>query len=264
METYWGLINHHLNGVALSAGLVALFTLAEISCPAASNDGVIGRITNITIGLIVSVFAFFCTALIAWLAGRAWREGLIGIVIPGWRRTGLLGLAISVITYGVVWDFFQYWFHRWQHMSAALWPSHRVHHTDGAVNTTTALRRSVLELFLIFIFILVPTLIVAGVDEVAAPVAFAIFYGWGFFNHANIRLSLGLLTPVFSGPQWHRLHHGIDAGYRDRNFAAYFPVLDISFGTYRAPKKDEYPATGVADAVVTARPLRDCVFPRSR
>jgi sterol desaturase/sphingolipid hydroxylase (fatty acid hydroxylase superfamily) len=222
-----------------------------------------GRITNVIIGMIVSVFAFFCTGAIMWLAAMAWRDGVIGIVLPGWRHQGILGLAISIVAYGIVWDFFQYWFHRWQHRSALLWPSHRVHHTDDAVNTTTALRRSVIELLLIFIFILVPTLIVAGVDEVAAPVAFAIFYGWGFFNHANIRFSLGVLTPVFSGPHWHRLHHGIDADYRDRNFAAYFPVLDIVFGTYRAPQKGEYPATGVADAFVTARPLRDCVLPRA-
>jgi sterol desaturase/sphingolipid hydroxylase (fatty acid hydroxylase superfamily) len=264
MEAYWALIDHHFNSVALSAGLIALFTLAEMSWPAMSKAAMWGRITNIIIGLIVSIFAFFCTALTTWFAVMTWREGLIGILIPGWRREGMFGLAISVLAYGAVWDFFQYWFHRWQHTWAALWPSHRVHHSDDAVNATTALRRSVLELLLIFILILVPTLIVAGVDEVAAPIAFAIFYGWGFFNHANIRLSLGVLTPVFSGPQWHRLHHGIDPDYRDRNFAAYFPVLDILFGTYRPPKKDECPVTGVPDTFISARPLRDCLLPRAR
>ncbi len=264
MDTYCAAINQHLNGVALSAGLIALFTLAEINWPAGNDGGPRGRITNIIIGLMVSVFAFFCTALTIWMAARMWREGLIGMILPGWRRAGIFGLLVSVITYGMVWDFFQYWFHRWQHTWAALWPSHRVHHTDGAVNTTTALRRSVIELFLIFIFILIPTVLVAGVDEAAASIAFAIFYGWGFFNHANIRLSLGVLTPVFSGPHWHRVHHGIAADYRDRNFAAYFPIFDILFGTYRAPLKNEYPATGVADPFVTAHPLRDCVLPRTR
>ena len=258
---HWGLIGHHLNGILLSAGLIALFTLTEIRWPAASNGGMRGRLINILIGLIVSVFAFLCTALIAWFATMVSRDGLIGLVIPEWRDAGV---AISVIAYGVVWDFFQYWFHRWQHMSPALWPSHRVHHSDDSVNTTSALRRSVLELFLIFVFILVPTVIVAGVDEVAAPIAFTIFYGWGFFNHANVRLSLGPLTSVLSGPQWHRLHHGVHAEYRDRNFAAYFPIIDILFGTYRAPCKDEYPATGVADPVVTMHPFRDCFFPGPR
>jgi sterol desaturase/sphingolipid hydroxylase (fatty acid hydroxylase superfamily) len=259
-----GLIGHHFNGILLSAGLIALFTLAEISWPAAPVGDVRGRLINILIGLIVSVFAFICTVAIAWFATMVWRDGLIGWIIPQWRSAGIVGLVTSVIAYGAVWDFFQYWFHRWQHMSPVLWTSHRVHHTDNAVNTTTALRRSVIELLLIFVFILVPTVIVAGVDEVAAPIAFAIFYGWGFFNHANVRLSLGPLTPVLSGPQWHRLHHAIDQDCRDRNFAAYFPILDIVFGTYRAPRDREYPATGVTDVVATAHPLRDCVLLRPR
>src|SRR5262249_21786024 len=211
---YWSLIDHHLNGVLLSAGLIALFTLAEICWPAVVDGGARGRITNIVIGVIVSVFAFFLTAVIVWFATLVWRDGLIGLVVPGWRRDGLAGLVLSVLAYGFAWDFFQYWFHRWQHEWPVLWPSHRVHHSDSGVNTTTALRRSVLELFLIFIFILVPVVIVAGVDEIAAPIAFAIFYGWGFFNHANIRLSLGPLTPILSGPQWHRLHHAVDPRYR--------------------------------------------------
>lgn len=258
---YWGLAVHQLDGVLLSAGLIALFTFAEISWPAASNGGVHGRVVNIAIGLIVSVFAFVCTVLIAWFATVVWRDGLIGFVVPGWRGDTIAGVAVSVLAYGLTWDFFQYWFHRSQHVLPALWPSHRVHHSDATVNTTTALRRSVLELFLIFLFILVPTVTVAGVDEAAAPIAFAVFYGWGFFNHANIRLSLGPLTPVFSGPQWHRLHHAIDPAYRDRNFAAYFPILDILFRTYRAPRRGEYPATGVTDQVITAQPFRDCLLP---
>jgi sterol desaturase/sphingolipid hydroxylase (fatty acid hydroxylase superfamily) len=258
---YQGLIGHHLNGILLTAGLIALFTVAEIRWPAAPVGDVRGRLINILIGLIVSIFAFLCTVAVAWFATLVWRDGLIGWIIPQWRGAAIAGLVVSVVAYGVVWDFFQYWFHRWQHMSPALWTSHRVHHTDNAVNTTTALRRSVLELLLIFVFILVPTVIVAGVDEVAAPIAFAIFYGWGFFNHANVRLSLGPLTPALSGPQWHRLHHAIDRDCRDRNFAAYFPILDIVFGTYRGPRRDEYPATGVTDQVVTAHPLRDCLLP---
>jgi sterol desaturase/sphingolipid hydroxylase (fatty acid hydroxylase superfamily) len=259
---HWGLIDQHLDGILLSAGLIALFSVAEVRWPASRQRDVRSRIVNIVIGVIVSVFAFLCTVLIAWFATLVWRDGLIGLVVPGWRSGGIAGLAVSVIAYGMVWDFFQYWFHRWQHTSSTLWPSHRVHHSDDSVNTTTALRRSVLELLLIFVFILVPTVIVAGVDEVAAPIAFAIFYGWGFFNHANIRLPLGPLTAIFSGPQWHRLHHAIDLDCRDRNFAAYFPILDIVFGTYRAPRPHEYLATGVTDSAVTASPFRDCLLPR--
>jgi len=257
-------VTHQLQSTLLSAVLIAVFTFAELIRPAPHHPTTRGRLLNILIGLIVSVFAFFLVLVLGRLSQLLWREGLIGVVCPGWRSAGLFGLSLSVFVYGATWDFFQYWFHRWQHESPRLWPSHRVHHSDSAITTTTALRRSILELFLLFAFVLVPTVIVAGVDEIAAPIAFAIFYGWGFFNHANVRLSLGPLTPVFSGPQWHRLHHGIDAKYRDQNYAAYFPILDIVFGTYRAPGKDEYPATGVRDTVATAHPLQDCFVPTRR
>src|SRR4030095_4922615 len=159
---HWGLLDHHLDGVLLSAGLIALFTVAEIRWPASRKGDGRSRIVNIVIGVIVSVFAFLCTVLIAWFAALVWRDGLIGLVVPGWRGGGIAGLVTSVVAYGMVWDFFQYWFHRWQHMSPTLWPSHRVHHSDDSVNTTTALRRSVLALLLLFVFILVPTVIVAG------------------------------------------------------------------------------------------------------
>ncbi len=263
-QRYVDFFAHQLQSTLLTAVLIAVFTFAELVWPVSHRATVRGRAMNILIGLIVSVFAFLCTLLLAWVAQLVWRDGLIGLVFHNWRQPGLLGLALSVFVYGATWDFFQYWFHRWQHESPALWPTHRLHHSDSAVNTTTALRRSILELLLIFVFILIPTVIVAGVDEIAAPIAFAIFYGWGFFNHANIRLSLGPLTPVFSGPHWHRLHHGIDPEYRDRNYAAYFPIIDLIFGTYREPRKDEYPATGVTDAVATAHPLQDCIHPTRR
>jgi sterol desaturase/sphingolipid hydroxylase (fatty acid hydroxylase superfamily) len=264
MQQIGGVVDHHLQGVLLSAVLIAAFTACEVKWPSAAVASLGMRLINIAIGLIVAVFAFLCTLLLSWFVPLFWPEGLIGLLVPSWSRGGVAGTAIAVVTYGVVWDFFQYWFHRWQHMSASLWPSHRVHHSDETLNTTSALRRSVLELILIFLFVLVPTVIVVGVHELAAAIAFAIFYGWGFFNHANIRLSLGVLTPVFSGPQWHRLHHAVNPEYRDRNFAAYFPVLDIVFGTYQAPSGNDCFTTGVSDADVTAHPFRDCLLPRRR
>ena len=68
---------------------------------------------------------------------------------------------------------------------------------------------------------------------------------FGFINHANIRIHLGGLTPIITGPQWHRIHHSTDAQHRDKNFAAIFPFIDIVFGTYYSPNETEYPPTGL-------------------
>jgi sterol desaturase/sphingolipid hydroxylase (fatty acid hydroxylase superfamily) len=259
----WELMSSHLQSVLLSAALIALFTTAELVWPTRPFGTVRGRAVNIAIGIIVGVVVFFLLLLLVEIVNVISPRGLLGFVLPRWAE-GPAGTAVAVLAYGVTWDFFQYWFHRAQHTLPRLWPSHRVHHSDGSVNTTTALRRSILETFLIFVVVLLPTILVVGVHVTAAMIAFAVFYGWGFFNHANIRLSLGRLTPILSGPEWHRLHHAVDVEYRDKNFAAYFPVLDIVFGTYRAPSPGASPASGIDDRTLAARPFRDCFAPQSK
>ena len=53
---HWGLIDQHLDGILLSAGLIALFSVAEVRWPASRQRDVHSRIVNIVIGVIVSVF----------------------------------------------------------------------------------------------------------------------------------------------------------------------------------------------------------------
>src|SRR5258706_15193675 len=68
---------------------------------------------------------------------------------------------------------------------------------------------------------------------------------WGYFIHLNLRLPLGPLTPVLGGPHLHRIHHSRLPEHQDKNFAAFFPIFDLLFGTYYPPSRAEYPATGL-------------------
>ena len=68
------------------------------------------------------------------------------------------------------------------------------------------------------------------------------------FISLNIPLHFGPLTALVSNPQWHRIHHSSSVRHRDKYFAAFFPAIDIIFGTYYQPHKLEYPAIGVPDA----------------
>ena len=104
-----------------------------------------------------------------------------------------------------------------------------------------------------FLLVYLPTSVICGFDLLTVYGAMALFATWGFVNHANVRLRLGPLTPLISGPQWHRIHHGRDPEYHDANFAAFFPVIDLVFGTYRRPVGDEFPASGLDGR--TRRPL---------
>ena len=54
-----------------------------------------------------------------------------------------------------------------------------------------------------------------------------------------------MIVLVITGPQYHRIHHSFQLEHLDKNFAAFFPIWDILFGTYYHPGKDEFPSTGL-------------------
>ena len=158
---------------------------------------------------------------------------------------GAWGSIAQVLAFFLIYDFFYYWWHRAQHELAWLWPQHELHHSDTALNVSTSLRHHWLEDPL-------------RVFAMAAPLGFAFYFKpasipwiatvaglWPFFIHTNLRLQLGWLTPVVAGPQYHRIHHSIEPQHWNRNYAAFFPIWDIVFGTAYMPARGEFPKTGV-------------------
>ena len=199
---------------------------------------------NIVIGVILftisAVLVHVLQPLIAPLVNPPFGQRL-RVALPD----GILGSVLQVGAFVLAYDFFYYWWHRAQHEIVWLWPQHELHHSDTALNVTTSLRHHWLEDPL-------------RVFAMAAPFGFLFWFKpasvawvatvaglWPFFIHWNVRLPLGWLTPVIAGPQYHRIPHSIEARHWNRNYAAYFPLWDIVFGTACLPKKGEWPATGV-------------------
>ena len=73
---------------------------------------------------------------------------------------------------------------------------------------------------------------------------------WSYVVHANVRIGFGRFWWVLSSPQYHRIHHSIEPEHRDKNFAVWFPIYDVLFGTAHRPKPGEFPETGVAGVEV--------------
>src|SRR5262249_23725473 len=69
---------------------------------------------------------------------------------------------------------------------------------------------------------------------------------WGQIIHLNVGISWGVLTPVVTGPQYHRIHHSIEPHHQNKNFSSFLPIWDILFGTYYHPSDKEYHQTGIA------------------
>lgn len=160
---------------------------------------------------------------------------------------GLFGQLLQVLAFYFVFDFFYYWLHRSQHAIPWLWAQHKLHHSDESLNATTANRHHWLEVPLHGLVIWLPLGILFQQKAVTIGWLWTLFLLWGYFIHMNVRLSMGPLTPVFAGPQLHRIHHSLEPQHRDKNFAAAYPVFDILFGTYCPPKSGEFPTTGLSD-----------------
>lgn len=175
-----------------------------------------------------------------WIAGFG---GWLPIRMPeglGWQL--LQGLAFFAL-----FDFFYYWFHRLQHVWPALWAQHKLHHAERSLNVTTGQRHHWLEEPLRVFLVFLPLSIVFDIQPPTITWLWSLLLLWGYAIHLNLRLPFGPLTPVVCGPQLHRLHHSLKPEHTDVNFAAFFPIWDILFGTYCPPRRGEWPATGLHD-----------------
>jgi len=170
-----------------------------------------------------------------------------GLSIPVAFPDHFLGQLLQGLAYLFIYDFFYYWLHRAQHTFPLLWAQHKLHHSDFSLNVTTGNRHHWLEEPIRVFVVLLPIGLLFNQKAVTLGWLWTTLLLWGYFIHLNVRLQLGPLTPVFCGPQAHRIHHSDQPEHFDRNYAAFFPVFDILFGTYCAPKRAEFPTTGLAD-----------------
>lgn len=178
-------------------------------------------------------------------AFRHWTEGYRLALDLGHVHPLVLALVDLLL-----FDLGYYWFHRLQH-TRWLWDQHAIHHADTELNSSTAFRHHFLENLVRFPLVDLPLmfLFVGAVTNPAVSwpetVALAFVNHLGIFAHANLRVGLGPLNWLVTCPQTHRLHHSREVRHWNRNFAAYFPFIDVIFGTYYAPARGEYPETGI-------------------
>ena len=170
-----------------------------------------------------------------------------GLHIPITFPDSFWGQTLQTLVFLFILDFFYYWFHRSQHVFPWFWAQHKIHHSEFSLNVTTGNRHHWLEEPLRVFAIWLPIGVVFQQKPVTIAWLWSAFLLWGYFIHMNVRLYMGPLTPVFGGPQLHRVHHSILPQHTDKNFAAFFPVFDVVFRTYCRPARDEYPPTGLHD-----------------
>jgi len=140
--------------------------------------------------------------------------------------TGLLvWLAVLVAD-----DFAYYWFHRIHHEVRLFWASHVTHHSSRRYNLSTALRQSWTSPITAVPFYL--PLAWLGFEPVLIMTAQSINLLYQFWIHTELIDRLGPLEWVLNTPSHHRVHHGANVAYLDRNYGGMLIVWDRLFGTF--------------------------------
>jgi sterol desaturase/sphingolipid hydroxylase (fatty acid hydroxylase superfamily) len=127
-------------------------------------------------------------------------------------------------------DHCYYWFHRLHHEVRFLWAAHVVHHSSERFNLSTALRQPLLTPITGPLF-WVP-LAVVGYPPAMILTAQAWSLLYQFWIHTETVDRLGPLEWIMNTPSHHRVHHGANVEYLDRNHAGIFIIWDRLFGTF--------------------------------
>jgi alkylglycerol monooxygenase len=148
-------------------------------------------------------------------------------------------------------DFLYYWFHRKSHEVNAFWAAHVVHHSSEEYNLSVALRQGTFQQAFSWVFYL--PLAIAGFPPAMFLTVSSIDTLYQFWVHTRAVGKLGPLEAVLITPSNHRVHHGRNPKYIDRNHGGILIVWDRLFGTYA--EEEEEPVYGITTPLRSWNPV---------
>lgn len=203
-------------------------------------------IANISLGIgqqIIGLFFKFLTVTAYVYVFTHWKFLTIGAdwtfntpldFLPETNR-GTYILVFILLFIGV--DFLYYWFHRLSHEVNFLWAAHVVHHQSEEYNLSVALRQSWLQDNFSWAFYL--PLAFLGFPPEMFFTAKALDTLYQFWIHTKFvkKMPLGL-EHILMTPSHHRVHHGSNPKYIDKNHGGTFIIWDKMFGTFQAEEEE--------------------------
>jgi sterol desaturase/sphingolipid hydroxylase (fatty acid hydroxylase superfamily) len=177
--------------------------------------------------------------------------------------TGVFAKVFTVALYAVIYDHFRlftvpsdwywlvilflgvdlcyYWAHRMSHEINLFWSGHVVHHQSEEYNLSVALRQGALQKIFTSFFYLPLAILGFKTEWFLLLAAYNTLYQ--FWIHTEAIRSLGPLEYIFNTPSHHRVHHGRNPKYIDRNHAGTLIIWDKLFGTFQ--KEEERVVYGI-------------------
>jgi alkylglycerol monooxygenase len=148
-------------------------------------------------------------------------------------------------------DIGYYWYHRMSHEVSIIWGSHVAHHQSEEYNLTVALRQGAFEQYFSAWFYL--PLALLGFPPVMFFANHQFNSIYQFFVHTRLINKLGPIELIFTTPSHHRVHHGKNPIYIDRNYSGVFIIWDRLFGSFQ--KEEEEVVYGTVKPLKSWNPI---------
>jgi sterol desaturase/sphingolipid hydroxylase (fatty acid hydroxylase superfamily) len=185
---------------------------------------------------------------------------VMGILIPftvyifvydNFRLFDLGGTAWGILAAFVAHELYYYWTHRLSHRTGLGWAFHSAHHSSNEFNFTVAARGFFLDALFLAIFLWPGALF--GISPVQMFGVIVLKNMYGIFNHARFIPKLGVIEDYVATPANHRVHHGTQPKYIDKNYSQVLIVWDRMWGTFQ--REEETPTFGLTNPLDTNNPI---------
>ena len=225
---------------------------------------------SLGLALVEFCYELYKKEITKWRLGEMWASFSVFIVAQVTEKVGIAFFATifyflaQLIPWQIpinIWttilcivfiDFLYYWEHRIEHRVRILWSYHSIHHSSPIYNYTTALRVSFIDTFVTWIFYL-PAILV-GFHPYVVLIAIFFTLTYQFWLHTEIIGKLGWFEKIFMTPSQHRVHHGSDEIYLDKNYGAVLSICDRMFGTFQ--EEIHRPTYGLTKPINTINPVK--------
>ena len=233
---------------AIGAPIVLAMILAEVLFSSFYNKNLYKKNDTLcTIGLlsgnIFMVFALKGATLTLHFYLFQFKIFNLTEILPIWVLWIITFLAIDLVFY---------FYHRISHRVNFLWAVHMSHHSSEEMNFAVSFRQAWFgPVSKIPFFMILPLI---GFDPTIVAVAGVVSTLWGIVGHTQIIGKLGPLELIFNTPSHHRVHHGSNKQYIDKNYGNLLIIWDRIFGTFEP--EDEPVKFGLVRNVNTFNPTK--------
>lgn len=210
--------------------IVLVLLIAEIIYSIKTKNGMYpfqDTVTNLATGIgnqcVNLAVAFFVYKWYGWLFQFAPWE------IPATWYYLLLLLILQ--------DFIFYWFHRTGHTINIFWAAHMPHHSSEELNLSVGIRASFTQRLFQFLFFDWILVLIGFSPEMVYAMA-AVHLLLAYWHHTQVIKNLGWFEKYFVTPSHHRVHHGVNPQYIDKNYSEFLIIWDKMFGTFE-PEEEE-------------------------